>query len=397
VHVWAAILLGGAITAVPVYLAITQPGRAQTRYAIAVGQMLTSALLIHLTGGRIETHFHVFGSLAFLMFYYDWRVVVIATATIAGDHLIRSLWWPLSVYGVAYGSLGRVFEHTFWVIFEDVVLLLACRGGLAQLREIALREAEVESSREALVVKQRLEREMEIAAKIQTAVLPKQLQVPGLAIAAQMIPASEVGGDYYDVLPVPGGCWIGIGDVSGHGVTSGLIMLMIQSAVAGLSRQSPSTAPRELLRVLNELLYENIRVRLSDDNHATLSLLRYYDDGRVVFAGAHEDIVICRPEGPCELVPTPGPWVGAMRNISRAAVDSVVELGAGDLMLLYTDGLTESVNAEGEPFGMERLCAVLEQSRRLPVEEIRLRLFAAVAAWSALQDDDRTVVIVRKE
>ena len=69
IHVWAALFLGGAISAAPIILALVWPGRFITRCTIAVGQMLTSALLIHLTGGRIETHFHVFGSLAFLAFY----------------------------------------------------------------------------------------------------------------------------------------------------------------------------------------------------------------------------------------------------------------------------------------------------------------------------------------
>src|SRR5689334_10374342 len=77
-HVWAAVLLGGAIASLPVAMAFVLPGRPLTRHTIAVGQMLTSALLIHLTGGRIETHFHVFGSLAFLAFYRDWRVLITA-------------------------------------------------------------------------------------------------------------------------------------------------------------------------------------------------------------------------------------------------------------------------------------------------------------------------------
>ena len=71
VHVWLAVLLGGAITVVPVFLATTQPTQVLTRHVVAVAQMLMSALLIHLTGGRIETHFHVFGSLAFLAYYRD--------------------------------------------------------------------------------------------------------------------------------------------------------------------------------------------------------------------------------------------------------------------------------------------------------------------------------------
>src|SRR5580704_9843388 len=78
-HVWLAVLLGGAITSLPVFLTITRPCDAFTRHAVAVCQMLMSALLIHLSGGRIETHFHVFGSLAFLAYYRDWRVLVPAT------------------------------------------------------------------------------------------------------------------------------------------------------------------------------------------------------------------------------------------------------------------------------------------------------------------------------
>src|SRR5215471_14980774 len=83
IHVWLAILLGGAISIFPIVLAWLRPGQALTRYVIAVAQLLMSALLIHLTGGRIETHFHVFGSLAILAFYRDWRLFIPATLVVA--------------------------------------------------------------------------------------------------------------------------------------------------------------------------------------------------------------------------------------------------------------------------------------------------------------------------
>src|SRR6202021_4177803 len=102
---WAAFLLGGAITLVPVLLACLRPGETLTRHAIAVGQMLMSALLIHLTGGRIETHFHVFGSLAILAFYRDWKVLISATVVVTVDHLLRGIFWPESVYGVLGASI----------------------------------------------------------------------------------------------------------------------------------------------------------------------------------------------------------------------------------------------------------------------------------------------------
>src|SRR5262249_115003 len=128
-HVWAAIFLGGAISVFPALLAMLRPGELSTRYTIGVAQMLMSALLIHLTGGRIDTHFHVLGSLAFLAFYRDWRVLVPATVVVAVDHMLRGIFWPQSVYGVLVASQWRWLEHAAWVVFEDVFLVVSCIRG----------------------------------------------------------------------------------------------------------------------------------------------------------------------------------------------------------------------------------------------------------------------------
>src|SRR6185295_6898298 len=114
-HVWLAIIAGGILTSLPCALAWRFPDRRLTRHVIAVAQMLFSALLIHLTGGRIETHFHVFGSLAFLAFYRDWRVLLTATVVVAVDHLLRGIYWPQSVYGTLLSSEWRWLEHAGWV------------------------------------------------------------------------------------------------------------------------------------------------------------------------------------------------------------------------------------------------------------------------------------------
>ncbi len=148
-HVWTAIFLGGSISFLPIFLALRKPGRPVTRYVIAVAQMLWSSLLIHLTGGRIETHFHVFGSLAFLAFYRDWRVLVPATIVVAADHLLRGLYLPLSVYGVIDGSAWRWLEHTGWVAFEDVFLIASCLRGQEEMREIARRTADMKRAMDA--------------------------------------------------------------------------------------------------------------------------------------------------------------------------------------------------------------------------------------------------------
>src|SRR5262249_2727348 len=144
VHVWAAVFLGGAICLFPAMLGLFRPGEASTRYTIAGAQMLRGALLIPLTGGRIETHFHVFGSLAFLAFYRDWRVLIPATVVVALDHMLRGAFWPQSVYGVLVTSQWRWLEHAAWVIFEDVFLIVSCRRGCARMRETAERTAALE-------------------------------------------------------------------------------------------------------------------------------------------------------------------------------------------------------------------------------------------------------------
>jgi two-component system, sensor histidine kinase and response regulator len=143
-HVWAAIVVGGTISLFPALLALLRPGRPSTRYTIAVAQMLMGALLIHLTGGRIETHFHVFGSLAFLAFYRDWRVLIPATIVVALDHMLRGIFWPQSVYGVLVVSQWRWVEHAAWVIFEDVFLLVSIRRSIREMRETADRTATLE-------------------------------------------------------------------------------------------------------------------------------------------------------------------------------------------------------------------------------------------------------------
>jgi len=146
-HVWEALIIGGIITSLPVYLAWREPGRCLTRHIIGASQMLFSALFIHLSGGRIETHFHVFGSLAVLAFYRDWRVLVSASAVVALDHGLRGAFWPQSVFGVQAASLSRTLEHVFWVVVEDIFLIKSCIDQVSEMRKIAMRQAELEETR----------------------------------------------------------------------------------------------------------------------------------------------------------------------------------------------------------------------------------------------------------
>src|ERR1700760_1515656 len=144
-HVWAAVFLGGVICSCPLLLIWKWPGHSLTRQAVAIGQMFTSALLIHLTGGRIETHFHVFGSLAILAFYRDWKVLISASTVVYVDHLLRGMFWPESVYGVLSAPVWRSLEHGGWVIFEVTFLLISIRKSLSEMLIVAERQARLEA------------------------------------------------------------------------------------------------------------------------------------------------------------------------------------------------------------------------------------------------------------
>jgi signal transduction histidine kinase len=149
-HVWTAIFLGGTISLFPAFLAFRRPGRSFTRHTIVAAQMLTSGLLIHLSGGRIETHFHIFGSLALIAFYADWSLFVTATLITTLNHVIGGFYFPLSMYGVAYVSIWRSVEHAGWVLFENAFLVWSCRANISDGREVARKRAELEATNSRL-------------------------------------------------------------------------------------------------------------------------------------------------------------------------------------------------------------------------------------------------------
>jgi sigma-B regulation protein RsbU (phosphoserine phosphatase) len=286
----------------------------------------------------------------------------------------------------------RFLEHAFWVVFEDFFLVITCIAGVREMKAIATQQAKIELT-------EQLEREMEIAAQIQTAIVPRDPVVEGLQISATMIPATEVGGDYYDVVPVADGCWIGICDVAGHGLIAGLVMLQAQSAIKALLLSRPDRAPRDVVSDVNRLLYDNVRKRLGHDEHMTMSLIRYYNDGRLIVAGAHQQIIVLRAgTGTCERLPVEGTWLGLVDDILPVTRDRAHKVGVGDTIILFTDGITEATKDHStEQFGLDRLCAEVERMHSKPVAEIRDALIESVRRWSAKerQEDDVTILVFR--
>ena len=312
------------------------------------------------------------------------RVAMVAsTARLeAGENLRKRL---LMLTGVA-GLCGLALSFSFVTLYVGPVLRVTGRAfeGL-------------ERAAHEMANKQRLEKELEIGARIQTCLLPDTIDIPGLEVGARMTPASEVGGDYYDAFPVPGGAFIGIGDVAGHGLTSGLVMLMVQSVVGALGRRYPDAAPRDIVTALSTVLHDNIRHRLHNNEHVTFTLFRFFEGGRFAFAGAHEELVVYRKRTQqIEFIETPGTWLGAMKDITKFTTDTELLLEPGDLLVLYTDGVTEAMNTEREQFGLERFAELVKAKAELPTLQICNEIHDSVLTWcNQTADDDVTLLIAR--
>lgn len=142
-HFYLAVFGGGLLAAGPLFLVYKQSGHILNQWVIAGSQILYSSLFIHLLGGRIETHFHIFGSLAFLAFYRDIRIIIFATVITLLDHLVRGQIWSESVYGVLSASPWRAVEHAAWVLFEDAFLYIAIVNGRKELMDLSYAKAEL--------------------------------------------------------------------------------------------------------------------------------------------------------------------------------------------------------------------------------------------------------------
>lgn len=303
------------------------------------------------------------------------------------SHVLLPLSFETDFFGIMV--MAYTTNETVYGLLRDHISS-ALKGGMLHrnaLRQAALRER---------VEREHLEQEAQIAARIQTAILPRALTVEGLEIATKMLPASDIGGDYFDTIAVDGSCWIGVGDVTGHGLVAGLIMLMVQAMVAAMVQREPRGSPAVLVTSLNRALYENIRNRLSRDDHVTLTLLRIDRDGTVTYAGAHEDLIVWRARtSSVETLRGPGFWSGALPDVTEVTSNAVTRLAVGDLLVLYTDGVTEAMNELGEQFELARLSHVVASLANEPVLAICASIVEAIEQWQSRQIDDASVVVIR--
>jgi sigma-B regulation protein RsbU (phosphoserine phosphatase) len=245
----------------------------------------------------------------------------------------------------------------------------------------------------------RLGAELDVARRVQMMVLPRPEElaaVPPLDIAAYMKPADEVGGDYYDVLQSGGRVKIGIGDVTGHGLESGVLMLMVQSVARALQEEG-ETDPRAFLSVLNRAIYKNIE-RTRTDKHLSLAFVDY-SERKVTLSGQHEEVLIVRREGAVEAIDTIdlGFPVGLEPDIAPFVATRELRFESGDVMILYTDGVTEAEGAGGVLFGFERLRASAARHAHGGAEAIKAAIIADLRAHIGDQKihDDITLVVLK--
>jgi sigma-B regulation protein RsbU (phosphoserine phosphatase) len=247
----------------------------------------------------------------------------------------------------------------------------------------------------------RLSAELEVTRRLQQMMLPKEKelsQINGIEIAGFMEPADEVGGDYYDVIQHDGRVKIGIGDVTGHGLESGVLTIMVQTAIRTLIENN-ETDSKKFLEVLNRTIYKNVQ-RMNSEKNMTLSLVDY-EEGKVSLSGQHEEAIIVRSDGNIERIDTIdlGFPLGLEENIADFVTQTQIHLNSGDVMILYTDGITEAENELTEQFGLEKLCEVVRQNRQQSASEIRKIAIDTLRQHIGTQKiyDDITLIILKQK
>jgi serine phosphatase RsbU (regulator of sigma subunit) len=325
-------------------------------------------------------------------------LIIQAMAFVMGLTLARSI----------TGSVHELFAGTERVRHGDFTHKIAIRSR-DQLGELAASfnsmTASIEELLEQKAEKERLEQELRIARSIQMSLLPQgSLSFPGVMLTGHCEPAREVGGDYYDFLPL-GEKRMGIliADVSGKGTSAALYMAELKGLMLSLSELHAS--PRQLLIVANRIISKHL------DARSFITMTYAVVDLQV------RTITIARA-GHCPLVYVPGPHAASRAAVAlqpdgmvlglqfdtgelfdRTLVELTLPLGAGDLFLLYTDGISEAMNVDNDCFGETRLADLAQQHADLASDALRERILGEVRAFAgtAAQHDDMTMVLLKIE
>ncbi|MBD1828612.1 AAA family ATPase [Microcoleus vaginatus GB1-A2] len=247
----------------------------------------------------------------------------------------------------------------------------------------------------------RMSAELDILKQMQQLILPKPAELAAITeldIAGFMEPADEVGGDYYDVLSTDGVVTLCIGDVTGHGLESGILMVMTQAAVRTL-KEVQALDPVRFLDTLNRTIYKNVQ-RMNSGKNLTLALLNYADS-KVSISGQHEETIVVRKGGQVERIDMIdlGFPLGLNEDISDWIDHVSVDLEPGDGVVLYTDGITEARNTSQQFYGIERLCEVVSGNWHLSAEQIKQATIEDLRGFIGEQKvfDDITLLVLKQQ
>lgn len=257
---------------------------------------------------------------------------------------------------------------------------------------------EIVTAREA-----RVSAEMDVAKRIQTEILPNNPELPGYEIECFMQPADEVGGDYYDVYTNGESSWILIGDVTGHGLSSGLVMLMAQSIITSILHTRENLTPTELNALANKVLFKNL-VRLNERRTMTIASLRQGREHEFTLSGSHDNVFIWRTETrKVEVVPVDHfpCGLGLKEGIEgKIRPETTIRLAPQDLLFLATDGVTEAARRgeySGGVFDESGVVGFLEERGHQPLEQMKDELMNRLELFTrGIYHDDITFVMIRQ-
>jgi phosphoserine phosphatase RsbU/P len=410
---------------------------------------LPSMASINRNGGTQTTRYSFFGQSITFLDVRDWKTGVIHRATVANSYALRELYKKLSdAQPVQLGAmtLGQailvilVIVAVLFLIIEFVALVM----GLALARSITssihelfmgterVRHGDfthridimtndqlgelagsfnqmigsIENLLQTAAEKKRLEEELRIARQIQMSLLPRgPLDFPGLAVTALCVPAREVGGDYYDFFRLPNDrIGVLIADVSGKGTSAALYMAELKGLVLSLSQIYQS--PRQLLTEVNRIISDNLDARsfitmtyaVFDLAASTMTYARAGHTPLIYLPGdsdAPNQVQVLTPSGLVVGLRIPG----AHAKFVDLLEEKTIALGAGDVIVLYTDGITEAMNPDADLFGDNRLSGIVEEHGHLDSGELRERILREIEAFvgTADQHDDMTMILIKVE
>ena len=370
----------------------------------------TSGLTVGFRMGPTAVYRYLSGpSFASLDNYNLGQIFLILLAVIAGLFLIIqavALVMGLSLARSITGSVHELFAGTERVRRGDFSHKIAIRSR-DQLGELAGSFNSMTASIEGLLLekaeKERLEQELKIARSIQMSLLPQgPLQMPGVSLSGHCEPAREVGGDYYDFLPLENDrLGILIADVAGKGTSAALYMAELKGLVLSLSRHHVS--PRTMLIEANRIISKHL------DARSFITMTYAVVDLRA-------RTMTCSRAGHCPLVYVPGPEAHSRApqvltpegmvlglqfdlgdTFDRLLEEVTLPLGRGDLFVLYTDGISEAMNEHGDCFGDQRLVDLAERNADLKSDALCERILSEVHTFAgdAAQHDDMTMVLIK--